>query len=79
MPHQVTREEIFVALEGVACATLDGVAMRVLAGDILVLSPGVEFTIVASGPEAFTRSCVCPWAGRLSRGTGRSSTPPWAE
>jgi quercetin dioxygenase-like cupin family protein len=78
VPHQVTREEIFVALEGAASATLDGVATTVVAGDTLVLSPGVEFTIVALGPEAFHALVCLPVGGQAVTGDGAPFTPPWA-
>jgi quercetin dioxygenase-like cupin family protein len=78
VPHRVTREEIFVALEGAASATLDGVATRVRAGDTLVLSPGVDFTIVATGPGAFHALVCLPVGGQALTAEGVQFTPPWA-
>jgi quercetin dioxygenase-like cupin family protein len=78
VPHQVTREEIFVALEGAATATLDGVAAPVQAGDTLILGPGIDFTIVATGPAPF-RALVClPVGGQGVVADGVPFTPPWA-
>src|SRR4029079_19818891 len=53
VPHFVTREEIFVALDGEAIAMLDGVAQRVCAGDTLVLPPSVWFSLAAAGEGSF--------------------------
>jgi quercetin dioxygenase-like cupin family protein len=79
VPHQVTREEIFVALEGAASATLDGIVAPVRAGDTLVLSPGVDFTIVATGPEAFHALVLLPVGGQAITAEGAQFTPPWAQ
>lgn len=78
VPHQVTREEIFIALEGTATATLDGVRWDVRAGDALVLSPGVDFTIVAAGATPFHALVCLPVGGQAVTADGTSFTPPWA-
>jgi quercetin dioxygenase-like cupin family protein len=79
VPHTVTREEVFVALEGEARATLDGVAHALRAGRTLVLPAGVVFTLAASGSTPF-RALVClPVGGRAIVGDGEPFTPPWAE
>jgi quercetin dioxygenase-like cupin family protein len=79
VPHRVTREEIFVALEGHAIATLDGVAHAVHAGDALALPPDVEFTLATMGGAPF-RALVClPVGGQAVIAGGAPFTPPWAE
>ena len=79
VPHTMTREEIFVALEGSARATLDGVTQLVDAGDTLVLPAGVDFTLVAAGDVPF-RAIVClPVGGQGCLAGGAPFTPPWAE
>jgi quercetin dioxygenase-like cupin family protein len=78
VPHRVTREEIFVALEGVARATLDGVASPVHAGDTLVLAPGVDFSIATAGPGPFRAIVVLPVGGQATIEDGEPFTPPWA-
>jgi|SRR3954447_25447758 quercetin dioxygenase-like cupin family protein len=79
VPHRLTREEVFVALEGDAIATLDGAAHRLRAGDALALSPGVEFTLATAGSAPF-RAMVClPVGGQAVVGDGPAFTPPWAE
>jgi quercetin dioxygenase-like cupin family protein len=79
VPHQVTREEIFVALEGEALATLDGVAQRVRPGDCLVLPPGVEFSLAATGEQPFGALVCLPVGGQAAMQKGEPFTPPWAE
>ena len=79
VPHKVTREEIFVALEGRGQATLDGVDHVVEAGDTLVLPPGVDFALAAVGGAPF-RAIVClPVGGQATLAGGAPFTPPWAE
>jgi quercetin dioxygenase-like cupin family protein len=79
VPHRVTREEIFVALDGEAIATLDGVEQRVRAGDALVLPPGVEFSLAAAGPRPFGALVCLPVGGQAAMQGGEPFTPPWAE
>jgi quercetin dioxygenase-like cupin family protein len=79
VPHQVTREEIFIALEGRARATLDGIDHAVETGDTLVLPAGVDFALVAAGGASF-RAIVCLPVGGQATQAGRAPfTPPWAE
>lgn len=79
VPHQLTREEIFVALEGSAQATLAGIDHVVEAGDTLVLPAGVEFALVATGGAPF-RAIVClPVGGQATQAGSAPFTPLWAE
>jgi quercetin dioxygenase-like cupin family protein len=78
VPHRVTREEVFVALEGEAIATLDGVTHRIRTGQTLALPPDVQFTLAATGPTPF-RALVClPVGGQAVVAGGDPFTPPWA-
>jgi mannose-6-phosphate isomerase-like protein (cupin superfamily) len=79
VPHLVTREEIFVALEGEAVATLDGVEQRVRVGDVLVLPPGVEFSLTTPGAQPFGALVCQPVGGQAAMPGGELFTPPWAE
>jgi quercetin dioxygenase-like cupin family protein len=78
VPHRVTREEIFVALEGRARATLDGVGSLLHPGDTLVLAPGVDFSLVAVGGDAFHAIVLLPVGGQAMIAGGDPFTPPWA-
>jgi quercetin dioxygenase-like cupin family protein len=78
VPHEVTREEIFVALAGEGLATLAGDEHRLREGDALVVPAGVEFSIAAAGPASF-RALVCfPVGGQAVMAGGEPFTPPWA-
>jgi quercetin dioxygenase-like cupin family protein len=78
VPHRVTREEIFVVLEGEAVALLDGGEQRLRAGDSLVLPPGVEFSIGAVGHGPFGALVCLPVGGQAALAGGDPFTPPWA-
>jgi quercetin dioxygenase-like cupin family protein len=78
VPHRVTREEIFVALEGEAVALLDGAEHRLRAGDSLVLPPGVEFSLRAEGRGPFSALVCLPVGGQAALAGGEPFTPPWA-
>ena len=78
VPHRVTREEIFVALEGEAVALLDGAEHRVRAGDSLVLPAGVEFSLRAEGQGPFAALVCLPVGGQAALAGGEPFTPPWA-
>src|SRR3954470_3995671 len=45
LPHQVTREEIFVITAGTARVTIDGATSDLVAGDALVVPQGVPFCL----------------------------------
>src|SRR6476646_6723155 len=78
VPHQVTREEIFVALAGEAAVVLDGAEHALREGDTLVVPAGVTFSIGAAGTAPF-RAVVClPVGGQAQMPGGEPFTPPWA-
>src|SRR4051795_8950336 len=78
VPHQVTREEIFVALRGEAAVVLDGAEHALREGDTLVVPAGVTFSITAAGAAPF-RALVClPVGGQAVMLGGEPFTPPWA-
>ena len=79
VPHKVTREEIFVALEGRAQVTLDGIDHVVEAGDTLVLPPGVAFALAAVGGAPFQAIVCLPVGGQATLAGSAPFTPPWAE
>ncbi|MCA9576372.1 MAG: cupin domain-containing protein [Polyangiales bacterium] len=77
-PHRVTREEVFIVLEGrVACAT-EGSTQFAAAGDAIVTPVGVDFTIAAVGDAPAELLCCLPVGGQAQFGSGEPFTPPWA-
>ncbi len=77
VPHRVTREEIFVVLNGTATASLDGTALPLGAGSSLVLPRNVEFAL-ATGADGFEAIVCMPVGGQGRLGEGEPFTPPWA-
>ena len=76
--HQVTREEVIVALAGRAVATLGPATVAVGPGDTIVVPAGVDFALAAdAGP--FTALAVLPVGGQAVVGDGAPFTPPWAQ
>jgi quercetin dioxygenase-like cupin family protein len=47
--HALSREEVFLVLDGDAVATLDGAEHPLAPGDCLVVPPGVPFAIAVGG------------------------------
>jgi quercetin dioxygenase-like cupin family protein len=76
--HAVSREEVFLALDGDAVATLDGVEHRLEPGDCLVVPPEVPFAI-AAGSGGFAAVCAMAAGGEATiLPDGPTITPPWA-
>jgi len=48
-PHALTREEVFVVLEGKASVRIAGNAGQAEAGDAIVVPPGTEFELANAG------------------------------
>ena len=76
--HRVTREEIFVVLDGSATATLDGEPQPLCSGSTLILPAGVELAL-KTGAEALEAIVCLPVGGQGIVGDGEPFTPPWAE
>jgi quercetin dioxygenase-like cupin family protein len=77
--HALSSQEVFLALEGSATATIDGVAETCRAGDCLVVPAGAPFTLRA-GDEGFAAVCAMKADGRATLlPDGPTLTPPWAE
>jgi mannose-6-phosphate isomerase-like protein (cupin superfamily) len=76
--HVLSREEVFLALEGDAVATLGDAEHPLAAGDCLVVPPGVPFSI-AAGPAGFGAVCAMAAGGEATiLPDGPTLTPPWA-
>ena len=77
-PHQLTDEEVFVVLEGVATVTLGADTARAQVGDAVVVPPGVEFTLGNAGSVPLRLLCCLPVGGQARLADGEPFTPPWA-
>ena len=78
-PHTLSDEEVFLALDGSATATINGTAEPVRARDCLIVPPGAPFTLHA-GPDGFSAVCAST-AGMQATilPDGPTITPPWAD
>src|SRR4051794_13854308 len=58
--HQLTREEVFVALSGSARVTLAGAAHELPAGAALIVPPDTDFSLANTGSVPFEAIAVLP-------------------
>lgn len=79
VPHRLTREEVFVALEGAAVATLDGQTHELTPGCALVVPAHAELTISNPHDVPFRTVAVLPVGGQAIVGGNPPFTPPWAQ
>ena len=77
-PHSLTREEVFVVLDGVATTSVDGVRGVARAGDAIVVPAGVPFELANDGPDGLRLLCCLPVGGEAVTSEGQF-TPPWAQ
>jgi len=77
-PHELTDEEIFVVLEGVAAVTIDGLASQARAGDTIVVPANVSFVMGNAGEHTLRLLCCLPVGGQARLPGGEAFTPPWA-
>ena len=78
-PHQMTREETFVAVEGAARAFVGGREHRLSAGSALVVPPHTDFALDNPFDAPFRAVVVVPVGGQAMIGDAPAFTPPWAE
>lgn len=79
-PHSVTREEVFVLLEGAARVRLgDRAPETARPGDAVVVPAGVRFEISPVGAGCLRMICCLPVGGQARTEDGALFTPPWAQ
>jgi quercetin dioxygenase-like cupin family protein len=76
-PHSLTREEVFLVLDGSAQVTLDGVVGVAQAGDAFVVPAGTQFEVANNGAGVLRMVCCMPVGGEARVGNDQF-TPPWA-
>jgi quercetin dioxygenase-like cupin family protein len=76
--HRLTREEVFVVLDGCAEVLLDGERSTAGPGDAIVVPPGVPFALAAVGEAPLRAVCCLPVGGQAQLPGGAPFTPPWA-
>lgn len=77
-PHSLTREEVFVVLDGVAAVRLAGERATAARGDAIVVPAGVDFELGNGGESPLRLLCCLPVGGMARLADGTTFTPPWA-
>jgi len=78
-PHSLTREEVFVVLEGEATVEIDGVRQSARPGDAIVVPAEVELALANEGDQPLRLLCCLPVGGQGRIADGDPFTPPWAQ
>ncbi len=78
-PHSLTREEVFVVLEGTASVRLAGDDDTARAGDAIVVPAGIPFELSNASDGRLRLLCCMPVGGQARLEDGTTFTPPWAE
>jgi quercetin dioxygenase-like cupin family protein len=78
VPHQLTREEVLVAFEGRARATLGGVEYELEAGSAFIVPALTGVAIANPFSEPFRAVAVLP-VGGAAIVEGGTFVPPWAQ
>jgi mannose-6-phosphate isomerase-like protein (cupin superfamily) len=77
-PHRLTREEVIVAVEGRARATVAGVDHELEAGGAVIVPARTEFALANPYAEPFRAVAVLPVGGEAVM-DGETFIPPWAQ
>jgi mannose-6-phosphate isomerase-like protein (cupin superfamily) len=78
-PHWLDHEEVFILLEGVLNAVINGEQMSLAAGDALAVPAQARLQISNPG-DSPAHALVCISAGfQAFIGEQRIGTPPWAQ
>lgn len=77
-PHQLTREEVIVAIEGNARAVVDGVAYELTAGEAVIVPARTDFSLENPYARRFRAVAVLPVGAGAMIG-GDTFVPPWAQ
>jgi mannose-6-phosphate isomerase-like protein (cupin superfamily) len=78
-PHSLTREEVFVVLEGTASVRIGGRAGQAGTGDAIVVPAGAQFELTNAGAGPLRLLCCLPVGGQARLADGSTFTPPWAQ
>jgi quercetin dioxygenase-like cupin family protein len=76
--HQLTREEVFVGIEGHATASVDGCDYELGPGSALIVPAHTNFTISNHSDSNFRALAVLPVGGQAQLAGELPFTPPWA-
>ena len=76
--HQLTREELFVALEGRAIAVVGDNSYELTQESALIVPAHTSFSLSNPGNVPFRAVAILPVGGQASVAGGPAFTPPWA-
>lgn len=79
LPHQVSREEVFVATRGTAHAVVAGQLHVLSEGSALVVPPRTTFSLANPGDEPFEAVVVLPVGAHALVEGQAPFVPPWAQ
>lgn len=77
LPHKLTREEVFVVLEGRATVTIGNHESTAKSGDAIVVPVDTLFSLGNAGGTVLQLLCCLPVGGQAITEAG-TFTPPWA-
>lgn len=77
-PHQLTREEIIIAISGSAEAIIGTERFGVAAGDAVVVPAFTDFALGNNGDTPFEAVAVLPVGGRAMMAESAPFSPPWS-
>jgi len=76
-PHALTREEVFVVLEGTAELRIGGTVTTARAGDAIAVPPGQMFELANAGDRPLIAVCCMSSGGRAYLAGQEPFAPPW--
>lgn len=79
VPHSVTREEIFVALEGAATVSSAGEVHELRAGAAMIVPAHATFALSNRTEQTFRAVAVLPVGGQAVMPGGATISPPWTQ
>lgn len=77
-PHSLSREEVFIVLNGKASVRIGSMSGIAKKGDAIVVPPETEFALANGGEETLRLLCCFPVGGQAHVGEA-TFVPPWAE
>jgi len=78
VPHRISREEVFVIVDGDVRVTIDGVAHTLRAGDAAVAPAGSMLSVDNLGPGPATAWVSAGLGLEAELADGSRICPPWA-
>ncbi len=78
-PHSLTREEVFVVLDGSASVRIGDVSGSAERGDAIVVPAHIDFELSNASDTVLTMLCCLPVGGQALLDGGATFTPPWAQ